>query len=164
MAEHDDLPHLTDAASDPGLRATMARLDALGRSYADERAGLADRVHRASVSRLGGAAPLARIGRWAWPVAAAAVAAIAAVIAVPSLGPAARPADNAVVGVTSRATELPGSGRSERLLVTLLDSNAAAASGDAASDDASAAAILRARDVDDFTVELDELLSVGGRR
>ena len=164
MAEHDDLSHFNAAASDPGLRATMARLDALGGSYAGERPGLADRVHRASVVRIGGAAPLARIGRWAWPVAAAAAAALAVVLSLPSLRPAPRPADNAVVGVATRATELPGSGRSERLLVTLLDSNAAVAAGAQASDDASAVAILRARDVDDFTVELDELLSVGGRR
>jgi hypothetical protein len=164
MAEHDDLSHFSDAASDPWLRPTMARLDALGAAYAAERAGLADRVHRASVAQLGGHAPLARIGRWAWPVAAAAAAALAVVLTLPAWRPASRSSEGSVVGVAARTTELPGSGRSERLLVTLLDSNAAVASGEPTSDDASALAILRARDVDDFTVELDELLSVGGRR
>lgn len=164
MSHPDHEPHDDTAATEPALHALASRLDAHGAAFAAERPGLADRVHAASVRELGGRAPLARIGWWAWPVAAAAAAAVAIVVWLPDSRPVSHPHAMDLVSAAARAGDLPGSGRSERLIVALTDPAAAVAAGEPAADGASAVAIMRARDVDDFSVELDELLSVGGRR
>ena len=96
-----------------------------------------------------------------------AVAALAAVVGWASLrGTAPRaPQDIDLVAAAARSGELPGGGRSERLIVALFDPSASvAAGGNPAAEGDSAAAIVHAHDVDDFNVELDELLSAGGAR
>ncbi len=185
---HPEFPH--DANSppeptlDPALRALASRLDAAGAQFASERPGMAGRIFAASAQQLVAPVTAGRIGagasagasasgvpsilrpahvrtNWGRLAAAASIAA-AALVGVLLLRPVApeRPTD-----VMTVSRELPASGRSERLLVALFDSDAALVSSDpTAGDGASALAIIRGHNVDDVAVELDELLAVGGAR
>jgi hypothetical protein len=161
---HDPHPdsahgHLDDAA----LRALAERLDAAGEAYDAERPGLADRVHAASVVHLAGArtAPIASIGRW-WHAAAAAVLVALAVTAVVRFGGAPAGPKDISSARLSRAAQLDPAGGSESLLVALIDQDAAL-DGESI-DGASAIAVTHRGSPDLVEVELEELLSAGGRR
>jgi hypothetical protein len=162
---HHDHPraHAGDHLGDPALRALARRLDAAGRSYDDERPGLAGRVHAASVRHLAGthAAPIAAIGRWRFAAAAAVLVALAAT-AVLRFGGAPQGAKDIASVRLARAAELDPAGGSESLLVALIDQDAAL-DGDTL-DGASAIALTHRGSPDLVEIELEELLATGGRR
>ena len=156
--------HPDDHLSDDALRALAARLDASGAAFAQERAGLADRVFAASVADLRGAQPklvLHSFRRWAMSAAAVLlVGATAAFLMINGRGPSAAPEL-----VSVRAAEIAPVGGSEALLVALIDADAALKSTEGGSSfDASAIVLTSGHSVDDVTVELDELLAAGGKR
>jgi hypothetical protein len=73
--------------------------------------------------------------------------------------------DRTAAGVLSvRAPELAPIGGSEALLVALIDEDTALHAADGSGLDAGAVVLMSGRSVDDVTVELEELLSAGGRR
>jgi len=156
--------HPDDHLSDDALRALAARLDASGAAFAQERAGLADRVFSASVADLRDAQPtlvLHSFRRWAMSAAAVLlVGATAAFLMINGRGPSAAPEL-----VSVRAAEIAPVGGSEALLVALIDADAALKSTEGGSSfDASAIVLTSGHSVDDVTVELDELLAAGGKR
>lgn len=160
MTVPDYHDHDSAGGGDPRLEA-MLGLSA--RAYRAERAGLADRVHAASVRALPAARPLGFVGfRRASSLAAAAAVLVACSVAVVLLsrGEAAPGGIRAV-----RSAELAPAGGAESLLVALIDEDAALRSTEGgAGFDASAVVLTSGRSVDDLTVELEELLEAGGRR
>jgi hypothetical protein len=160
---HDE--HLN---ADDALRAIAARLDASGASFARERAGLADRVFAASAPSLRAAQPSLAFPFRRWAVAAAAAVALFASVSFLVLGSRGPQHDRGSDVVAVRAApEIAPMGRSEALLIALIDDDMAlkATDGGAALDE-SAIALTHAhhRSVDDVKVELEELRSAGGRR
>lgn len=157
---------------DPALRALSDRLNALGRTHADGRPGLADRVFAASRAELPGGAVAGRVGfasaavrRWSFAAAAALLLAASVAVYMRALPAAKVPAGDIA---TARAAVLGPASGSESLLVALIDQEAAlgqeAALDDDGLDAASAIALAHRGSADLVAVELDELLATGGRR
>ena len=160
---HDHLHGLPDEAA---LRALASRLDASGRAYASERLGLAERVFAASapVASASATSSLPFPSARRWGLAAAAAVALVGSVAVYLVGRGST-VDRAAAGVLAvRAPELAPIGGSEALLVALIDEDAALHAADGSGLDAGAVVLMSGRSVDDVTVELEELLSAGGRR
>ena len=158
------VPHHHDqdpaGGADPRLEAMLGMS---ARAYRAERAGLADRVHAASVRALPAARPLGFVGfRRAASFAAAAGVLVACSVAVVLLSQG----RGAPAGIrTVRSAELAPAGGAESLLVALMDEDAALRSTEGgAGFDASAVVLTSGRSVDDLTVELEDLLEAGGRR
>lgn len=156
-SDHRDHPA---ESGDPRLEAMLGR-SAL--AYRSERAGLADRIHAASVRELPAPRPLhfpafRRVSMAA--LAACVLVACSAALFVLAQGRAAGGGIRAV-----RSAELAPAGGAESLLVALIDEDAALRSTDGgAGFDASAVVLTSGRSVDDLTVELEDLLEAGGRQ